>query len=180
MGHSTPHFNETHIKRCFFNLQLRLKSDGNNDVVWGTFWHSRGNIIPEPPWQRSPRDPWLGWIMHTDRPWISWMHQGGFRLWPDLQTPQIPVQLGSHGAHQRVKWWAFSNHEWHVREMKEITGQNVKSPNFKLLITQSWSCLYVQPPKSPWSRLMTWRYSVSVNPVVWRGDLPRITPSLDV
>lgn len=50
MGRSTPHFNETHVKnkKCFFNFMSRLKSDGINDVVWETSWHSRGYFVDIP------------------------------------------------------------------------------------------------------------------------------------
>lgn len=189
IGHSTPHFNETNVKKkkSFFNFQSRLKSDGDNAVVRepSSSTHSRGNFfdIPMETLFQSPCSnatpgtiDSAGLCTVTDHEYYGCVREASYFD----PTSKLLRSQSNQAVMPYIGEWNdvfFSNCERLVREIKEITGENMNSPNFKLLITQSFSCLYFQPSKSPWSWWM--ECSVSVNPVVWRGDLPHITPSLD-
>lgn len=115
-----------------------------------------GNVSLTSPWKHYSRHPMATQSPRTlDMAGLCTVEdrlicEGGFRLWPDLQTPQIAVQSGSHGAHWRVKWWAFSKH-WVFRPRTKGNHWTKWEIAKLQVINHREFAVYFQPLKSPWS-----------------------------
>lgn len=129
-------------------------------------WHPHGNIIPDTPWQRNPHGP-LTWLDYAQ--WrIVWFVREASDSDPisKLRRSQSNQAVTGH-----IGEWndgLFLSIECSVRELKEITGLNGKSPNFRLSITEN-----LPFTSNHWNPHGPDRWHAEV----YRADLPHATGS---